>query len=54
MERDFKPAMELVIAVYIRLSAEDGDLSDEKNESNSVVNQRAYIHQYIAQHPEFS
>lgn len=30
MERDFKPAMELVIAVYIRLSAEDGDLSDEK------------------------
>lgn len=47
MARDFKPAMELVIAVYIRLSAEDGDLSDEKNESNSVVNQRAYIHQYI-------
>ncbi len=46
-------AMEFVIAVYIRLSTEDGDLSDEKNESNSVVNQRAYIHQYIAQHPEF-
>lgn len=50
MERDFKPAMELVIAVYIRLSAEDGDLSDEKNESNSVVNQRAYIHQYSEDH----
>ena len=33
-------AMEFVIAVYIRLSTEDGDLSDEKNESNSVVNQR--------------
>ena len=32
-----------VIAIYIRLSAEDGDLSDEKSESNSVVNQRAYI-----------
>ena len=30
-----------VIAIYIRLSAEDGDLSDEKSESNSVVNQRA-------------
>lgn len=27
-----------VIAIYIRLSAEDGDLSDEKSESNSVVN----------------
>ena len=54
MAKEFKSTMEFVIAVYIRLSMEDGDLSDEKNESNSVVNQRAYIYQYIAQHPEFS
>ena len=36
-----------MIAIYIRLSAEDGDLSDEKSESNSVVNQRAYIRRFI-------
>ncbi|EHO31483.1 hypothetical protein HMPREF0995_03677 [Lachnospiraceae bacterium 7_1_58FAA] len=43
-----------VIAIYIRLSAEDGDLSDEKNESNSVVNQRAYIRRFIELRPEFA
>lgn len=43
-----------VIAIYIRLSAEDGDLSDEKSESNSVVNQRAYIHRFIELRPEFA
>ena len=44
MAKEFKSTMEFVIAVYIRLSMEDGDLSDEKNESNSVVKQRAYIY----------
>mgnify|MGYP000128659448 CR=1 FL=1 len=43
-----------VIAIYIRLSAEDGDLSDEKSESNSVVNQRAYIRRFIDLRPEFA
>ena len=43
-----------VIAIYIRLSAEDGDLSDEKSESNSVVNQRAYIRRFIELRPEFA
>ena len=43
-----------VIAIYIRLSAEDDDLSDEKSESNSVVNQRAYIRRFIELRPEFA
>lgn len=43
-----------VIAIYIRLSAEDGDLSNEKSESNSVVNQRAYIRRFIELRPEFA
>lgn len=43
-----------VIAIYIRLSAEDGDLSEEKSESNSVVNQRAYIRRFIELRPEFA
>ena len=43
-----------MIAIYIRLSAEDGDLSDEKSESNSVVNQRAYIRRFIELWPEFA
>lgn len=54
MMKGLQPVTDFVIAIYIRLSMEDGDLSDEKNESNSVINQRAYIHQYIAQHSEFS
>ena len=39
-----------VIAIYIRLSAEDGDLSDEKNESNSVVNQGHLLDDYYNKH----
>ena len=45
-------AMEFVIAVYIRLSTEDGDLSDEKNESNSVVNQRGVLMAFYEQNIE--
>ena len=54
MEKALQSRTKYVIAIYIRLSTEDGDLSNEKNESNSVGNQRAFIHQYIEQHSEFS
>ena len=54
MEKALQSGTNYVIAIYIRLSTEDGDLSNEKNESNSVGNQREFIHQYIEQHSEFS
>ena len=43
------------IAMYIRLSMEDMDLSkaDEKEESFSVSNQRAYISHFLQQREEF-
>lgn len=40
----------LRVAVYLRLSAEDGD----KVESNSISNQRTLIHEYLKSHEEFS
>lgn len=40
----------LRVAVYLRLSAEDGD----KIESNSISNQRTLIHGYLQEHKEFS
>ena len=40
----------LRVAVYLRLSAEDGD----KVESNSISNQRTLIHGYLKDHKEFS
>lgn len=44
---------EYVIAIYIRLSVEDGDVGQgSKNESNSVGNQRAMLHDYIRQHDD--
>ena len=49
MEKALQSGTNYVIAIYIRLSTEDGDLSNEKNESNSVGNQREFIHQYIVQ-----
>lgn len=41
-----------VLAMYIRLSVEDGDLksSDSKTESNSVANQRKLLHAYFESH----
>lgn len=42
------------VAMYIRLSVEDGDIeSGEKTESNSVGNQRMLLTEYIASKPEF-
>lgn len=49
-----KKSGEATIAIYIRLSSEDVDLSDDKKESNSIANQRAYIYQYLERHSEFS
>ena len=43
-----------VMALYIRLSIEDGDLkkNTDKTESNSVTNQRKLLMDYIQSHPE--
>ena len=43
------------VAIYLRLSKEDGDLSDSqsgKRESESINNQRELILGYLARHPE--
>ncbi|MGN0415263.1 MAG: recombinase family protein [Agathobacter sp.] len=41
-----------VVAMYIRLSAEDDDLDDSKIESNSVANQRMLLTEYIRSKPD--
>lgn len=38
------------IAIYLRLSDEDG----EQGESNSIKNQRILLREYIQRNPEFS
>lgn len=45
---------EKTLAMYIRLSVEDGDLrsSQEKRESNSVTNQRKILQGYRDQHSD--
>lgn len=45
-----------VIALYIRLSQEDRDISlrADKSESNSITNQRALLWDFIKKHEEFS
>lgn len=43
------------IALYLRLSMADGDLGkDNKDESNSIENQRLLLKSYVADHPELS
>ena len=42
------------IAIYIRLSLADEDTGKDKDESNSIVNQRGLIHHYLDRHPELS
>lgn len=41
-------------AIYLRLSKEDGDfsISGEKKESNSIVNQRKLIEEFLKEYPE--
>ena len=43
------------LAFYIRLSKEDDDvgISTEKEESNSITNQRMLLYDYLKSHPEF-
>ena len=45
---------EYTIAKYLRLSLEDGDLDEAKDESNSISNQRKLLDYYIEQHPDLS
>jgi hypothetical protein len=46
--------MKYTIAKYLRISSEDIDLDgQDKFESNSIVNQRNYLNDYIAKIPEF-
>lgn len=42
--------MFMVLALYLRLSKEDGDMVDE---SNSITNQRLILRKFVEQRPEF-
>lgn len=42
------------IAIYIRLSMSDEDTGRDKEESNSVVNQRSLIHHFLDNHADLS
>ena len=42
------------IAIYIRLSQADEGTGKEKDESNSIVNQRSLIHSFLDNNEEFS
>ena len=43
------------VAMYLRLSSEDGDLKDTgKAESESISNQRGLLQNFISSRPEFS
>lgn len=46
--------MENTVAMYIRISLEDDDIQDGKEESNSVTNQRALLKKYISVHEDFA
>lgn len=39
----------MILALYLRLSQEDGDMEDE---SNSITHQRLLLHRYVEQHVE--
>ena len=41
----------MIMALYLRLSKEDGDMIDE---SNSITNQRYILRRFVEQRPEFS
>ena len=45
--------MEKCIALYLRLSQSDNDLNEnDKDESNSIENQRALLRNYLENRPE--
>ena len=41
----------MILALYLRLSKEDGDMADE---SNSITNQRYILQKYVNQNLEFA
>lgn len=41
------------VALYIRISLEDGDMQDGKTESNSITNQRELLRKYLSEKEEF-
>ena len=43
-----------ILAAYLRLSREDGDITEGKEESNSITNQRKLIEQYLLSHPDLT
>lgn len=43
--------MFMILALYLRLSKEDGDMVDE---SNSITNQRLILRKFVEQRPEFA
>ena len=55
-ERTVSCGSKYVIALYIRLSQEDRDISlrADKAESNSITNQRALLWDFIRNHVEFA
>lgn len=42
------------VATYLRLSDDDEDLGNEKRESDSILNQRRMLENYINNHDELS
>lgn len=46
--------IEKCIALYIRLSDDDNDIGDKKQESNSVINQRKVLKDFVKNNPDFS
>lgn len=40
-----------MIALYIRLSEADTDISEYKEESNSITNQRTLLNDFVLEHP---
>ena len=40
--------MENIVALYIRISLEDDDIQDGKEESDSVTNQRALLRKFVS------
>ena len=42
------------IAIYLRISRQDSDFGDGKDESNSIENQRKFLLRYIDDHPDLT
>lgn len=42
------------LATYLRISDDDIDLGEDKRESNSILNQRRVLENYISNHEELS